>query len=149
MQFSDFAKINDISVICHLIGLGHRFAQEKITGPLLKEFGETYTVPQPDIPVDTTATYRVVFDIAKSPENPAKLNPYFNTVARFLNMNTSAGVAQDHLNPVLVVHGSAAFGLLTNQYYITNISFYTGHLKYKTMLFGFLGPVGAISVHLP
>lgn len=93
------------------------FAQEKISGPLLKEFGETYTVPQPDIPVDTTATYKVVFDIAKSPENPAELNPYFNTVARFLNMNTSAGVAQDHLKPVLVVHGSAAFGLLTNQYY--------------------------------
>ena len=38
-------------------------AQKKISGPLIHEYGETFTVPQPDLEVDTEAEYKVVFDI--------------------------------------------------------------------------------------
>ncbi|MFI8380227.1 DsrE family protein [Leeuwenhoekiella sp. NPDC079379] len=92
-------------------------AQEKITGSLITNFGSTYTVPKLDIPLDITQTYEVVFDISKSPENPSELNPYLNTVARFLNMNHAAGVPQNQLKPALVIHGSAAFSLLKNDFY--------------------------------
>ncbi|WP_035899717.1 DsrE family protein [Leeuwenhoekiella sp. MAR_2009_132] len=92
-------------------------AQEKITGPLINDFGATYTVSKLDIPIDVSQTYKVVFDISKSPENPSELNPYFNTVARFLNMNHAAGVPQNQLKPVLVIHGSAAFSLLNNEFH--------------------------------
>ena len=92
-------------------------AQKKISGPLIHEYGETFTVPQPDLEVDTEAEYKVVFDIAQAPEDPAALNPYFNTVARFLNMHAYAKVDKAQLKPVLVVHGSAAYGLLKNKFY--------------------------------
>lgn len=92
-------------------------AQEQIIGPLIEDFGNTYTVPAPDLPVNTTEDYKVVFDIAKAPEDPASLNLYFNTVVRFLNMHVAAGVDKNRLKPVLVIHGSAAFGLLKNEYY--------------------------------
>ena len=92
-------------------------AQKKIEGPLIHGYGETFAVPQPDLAVDTEADYKVVFDIANAPEDPAKLNPYFNTVARFLNMHAHAGIEKSKLQPVLVVHGSAAFGLLKNKFY--------------------------------
>ena len=92
-------------------------AQERINGPLIEGFGETFKVTDPDLPLDPSESYQVVFDIAQAPDDPAKLNLYFNTVARFLNMHAAAGVAQTKLKPVLVVHGSAAFGLLKNEFY--------------------------------
>jgi len=92
-------------------------AQKKISGPLIHEYGETFTVPQPDLEVDTEAEYKVVFDIAQAPEDPAVLNPYFNTIARFLNMHAYAKVDKAQLKPVMVVHGSAAYGLLKNKFY--------------------------------
>ncbi|MAW93796.1 MULTISPECIES: DsrE family protein [unclassified Leeuwenhoekiella] len=92
-------------------------AQELISGPLIEGFGETFTVPEADLPADPEKIYRVVFDIAQAPEDPAEVNLYFNTVARFINMHAAAGVPVENLKPVLVVHGSAAFDLLKNEFY--------------------------------
>lgn len=92
-------------------------AQELISGPLIKDFGATYTIPDPDIAADPDKVYKIVFDVATGSENPDELNLYFDTVARFLNMHAAAGVPPENLKPVLVVHGSAIFDLLTDQYY--------------------------------
>ena len=92
-------------------------AQQLISGPLIEGFGDTFTVPEADLSADPEKIYKVVFDIAQAPEDPAELNLYFNTVARFLNMHAAAGVPQQNLKPVLVVHGSAAFDLLKNEDY--------------------------------
>lgn len=92
-------------------------AQEFISGPLIEGFGDTFTVSEADLPADTKKIYKVVFDIAQAPEDPAELNLYFNTVARFLNMHAAAGVPQQNLKPILVVHGSAAYDLLKNEFY--------------------------------
>lgn len=92
-------------------------AQEQFSGPLIQKFGKTFTVPDPDLAVNPDEDYKVVFDIAQAPEDPSSLNPYFNTVARFLNMHAAAGVDNKRLKPVLVVHGGAAFGLLKNEFY--------------------------------
>lgn len=110
-------KLLGISFIIFFAFAEIGFAQEQITGPLIEGFGNTYTVPAPDLPVNTAEDYKVVFDIAKAPEDPASLNLYFNTVARFLNMHVAAGVDKNRLKAVLVVHGSAAFGLMKNEYY--------------------------------
>ncbi|MGO4911973.1 hypothetical protein [Leeuwenhoekiella sp. W20_SRS_FM14] len=50
-------------------------AQEKITGPLINDFGATYTVSKLDIPIDVSQTYKVVFDISKSPKTLQNLTP--------------------------------------------------------------------------
>ena len=92
-------------------------AQKQISGPLIEEFGITYSVPNPDLAPDPNEQYNVVFDITKAPEDPAELNRYFNTVARFLNIHAAAGVRLEQLKPVVVIHGNAAFGLLKNEFY--------------------------------
>ncbi len=92
-------------------------AQKKITGNVITEYGSTFTVPNPDITTEKNQEFKVVFDIADSPEDPSQLNRYFETVARFLNMHENAGVPLNKLKPVMVVHGSAAYGLLKNDFY--------------------------------
>ena len=91
--------------------------QKKITGPVIEEYGLTYTVPDPDLETEKTKEFKVVFDIKDAAENPAKVNRLFETVARFLNMHANAGVPLKNLKPVMVVHGGAAFGLLKNKFY--------------------------------
>ena len=92
-------------------------AQNKITGNVIPEYGQTFKVPNPDINTEKDQEFKVVFDIADSPEDPSQLNRYFETVARFLNMHENAGVPLENLKPVMVVHGSAAYGLLKNEFY--------------------------------
>tara|TARA_R110002020_G_scaffold387546_1_gene598277 strand:+ start:84399 stop:84935 length:537 start_codon:yes stop_codon:yes gene_type:complete len=93
------------------------FAQDQVKGKVIENYGTTFSVPNPDFKTDTDLIFKVVFDIAKAPENPADLNRYFNTVARFLNMHKNAGIPQENLKPVMVVHGEAAMGLLKNEFY--------------------------------
>jgi intracellular sulfur oxidation DsrE/DsrF family protein len=40
------------------------------------------------------------------------VNPYLNTVARFLNMHARAGVGRDRMHVAVVVHGEAAKDVL-------------------------------------
>lgn len=93
------------------------FAQTEVKGDVIENYGTTFSVPTADFKTDTTQIFKVVFDIAKAPENPADLSRYFNTVARFLNMHENAGVPVKNLKPVMVVHGAAAMGLLKNEFY--------------------------------
>ncbi|MDC7993871.1 DsrE family protein [Altibacter sp. HG106] len=89
----------------------------RINGPVIVNHGGTYEVPSPTIPTDMKSPFQVVFDIKSAPENPETENPYLATVARFLNMHVLAGKAAEQLQPVMVVHGNAAYGLLTNAAY--------------------------------
>ncbi len=91
--------------------------QKMITGPVIKEYGATYTVTDPDIKTEKNEEFKVVFDIKDAADDPAKINRLLETVARFLNMHVAAGVALQNLKPVMVVHGGAAFGLLKNKFY--------------------------------
>ena len=65
---------------------------ERIMGPIIKDFGPVFRVENPDFKTDTTKDYKVVFDIYNTPEDPTKVNPMLNTLARFLNMHAGAGV---------------------------------------------------------
>lgn len=92
-------------------------AQEKIKGPLVTEYGQIYTVPNPDLKATDLNEFKAVFDLAVAPEDSAQVNPNFERVARFLNLHAEAGIAPEKIKPVMVVHGNAAMGLLKNQYY--------------------------------
>lgn len=108
-----------------LFQLSH--AQEKnvlgkpltVEGPLIHDYGKTFMIKEADLDIKTRTdlVFKPVFDIAKAPEDPAEVNVYFNTVARFLNMHAIHRVPLKNLQPAMVVHGSAAFGLLTNEAY--------------------------------
>jgi intracellular sulfur oxidation DsrE/DsrF family protein len=96
----------------------HLGAQDKKAGPVIKNSGAVWNLDQLDFPTNTDKTYKAVFDIMNSPENPDKLNPSIETVARFLNMHTQQGVPVSNLNAAMVVHNIASKDLLQDEYYL-------------------------------
>jgi len=84
------------------------------TGPVIAQFGPVYDVERPDFPTPTNAAYRVVFDVAPSPEANDQLNPRIESLARFLNMQARAGIKPAHTQLSLVVHGAAAKDMLSS-----------------------------------
>ena len=97
-------------IISNLFGQG----AERIMGPIIKDFGPVFRVENPDFKTDTTKDYKVVFDIYNTPEDPTKVNPMLNTLARFLNMHAGAGVPIEQLHIAGVVHNKATHDVLDN-----------------------------------
>tara|TARA_R100001369_G_scaffold22674_1_gene41283 strand:- start:39973 stop:40473 length:501 start_codon:yes stop_codon:yes gene_type:complete len=98
------------------------FAQEPVAGNVIKDFGRTYKVEDPDFKTDTTQIFKAVFDIAKTSEDPSKPNPLLETAARFLNMHQMAGVPSKNIIVALVIHGSASQDILNDQVYSERVS---------------------------
>jgi intracellular sulfur oxidation DsrE/DsrF family protein len=91
--------------------------QTKSKGPIITEFGEVYTVDQPDFKVDTKKEYKAVFDIMNSPESHQEVNKSIETVARFLNMHAQSGVPAEQLKAAMVIHNAASKDMLSNTAY--------------------------------
>ncbi|WGK64804.1 DsrE family protein [Croceiramulus getboli] len=91
--------------------------EEPQSGTIITEFGATYPVPAPDLVTNRSLDFFAVFDVSKAPEDPAVVNPYINTVARFLNMHDRAGISNEQLKAALVLHGPAAYGVLNHEEY--------------------------------
>lgn len=92
-------------------------AQEKSTGPIVKNFGKVWVIENPDFKVDTTKTYKAVFDIMNSPESHEAVNASIETAARFLNMHAQSGVPPEKLKVALVVHNKASKDVITDAAY--------------------------------
>ena len=77
-------------------------------GPVIRGYGAVWDIPGPDLATPIDRDLRVVFEVAQSSENPGEVNPFLNTVARFLNMHARAGVPRDRMHVAVVMHGEAA-----------------------------------------
>lgn len=84
----------------------------RVTGPVIQNFGQTFAVENPDFTTDTTKVYKVVFDIHGTPDDPSKVNPMLNTLARFLNMHAEAGVPLENMKVAGVFHNKATHDIL-------------------------------------
>lgn len=91
------------------------FSQKQ--GTVITEYGNTYEVTSPDFKTDTQSDLKVVFDVGRTFKDSTKVNPLFNTAARFLNMHAGAGVDLKKLKVALVIHGSAAYDILNSTTY--------------------------------
>lgn len=109
-------KINIICVLMCLLGCFQLHAQRS-AGPIITPFGAVHKVEKPDLKVDVSQTYKVVFDIAKSPDQPGQINPQLNTLARFLNMHAQAGVPAENLKVACAIHNLASKDALSNAAY--------------------------------
>ena len=92
-------------------------SQDKSTGPIIKNFGKVWAIENPDFKVDTTKTYKAVFDIMNSPESHEAVNATIETAARFLNMHAQSGVPAENLKVALVVHNKASKDVITDAAY--------------------------------
>lgn len=91
---------------------------ERAKGKIILDFGQTFEVENPEIKTDTNTTFKVIFDVSKSPEDNTQINSYLVTAARFLNMHANAGMNLDQLNVAITVHGSAWKDMLNDDVYM-------------------------------
>lgn len=91
---------------------------QRIEGKIIPDFGETFSVENPEIKTDTKATLKVIFDVSKSPEDSSKINSYIVTAARFLNMHADSGMDLSQLKVAMTIHGGAWKDILTDEVYL-------------------------------
>lgn len=113
------AIVRPILLLLSLFYLGHLNGQsdKRLSGPIIKGFGEVFPVVNPDHQLDTQKVYKVVFDVMKSPEDSTVLNSSINTIARFLNMHAMAGLPKENMQVACVFHNSATKDALSNDAY--------------------------------
>jgi len=102
-----------ISCLC----LNTLFSQNRVKGKVIENYGETFSVTNPDIKTDTTAEFKVIFDVAQSSEDKSKPNKYIVTAARFLNMHANEGMTLNQLKVAMTIHGGAWQDVLDNKTY--------------------------------
>jgi intracellular sulfur oxidation DsrE/DsrF family protein len=87
-------------------------------GPVFTDYGKVARVDS-DLPVPADTQLKVIFD-AKNGAGPGQVVRTFDSVARFINMNVAAGVPEENIHVVLVVHGKATW-------HLTNAAAYARH----------------------
>jgi len=100
-----------------LINIAPVFSQQaqKVKGPIIPDFGETYQVDNHDSEIESEL--KVIFDVARSSEDKSTLNNNLEFAARFLNMHTNAGWTPDRLKAAMTVHADATHDVLNNEAY--------------------------------
>jgi intracellular sulfur oxidation DsrE/DsrF family protein len=104
-------------VICFVTTFQTTAQNERVNGEIIKDFGQFFTVENPDIKTDITTTFKVIFEISATSEDKSIPNRYINTTARFLNMNANAGMSKEQLKAAIVIHASAWQDVLKNKDY--------------------------------
>mgnify|MGYP003111226743 CR=1 FL=1 len=113
--------VKNLQLLC-LLGflfiISEGFAQDHTASerPIVN-FGPSYSIENPDYKTSLSEEYKVVFDVSKAAEDPAEVNKYVETVARFLNMHVEAGKPLNSMKVYLIMHGGAAQTLLKNDFY--------------------------------
>ncbi len=107
------------TILCFLIFFsGFIFCQNETTkGNIIKNYGKTYEVKNPDFKTNTLQELKVVFDIGRSFHDSTKVNPLIHSAVRYYNMHILAGVPEENLKIALVIHGDAAYDILNNKNY--------------------------------
>lgn len=90
-------------------------SQEKKSGPVVEGYGQVWAIENPDFKTDTSQEFKVVFDVKDGPESDTEININLNTVARFLNLHAQNGIPLSQLKVALIVHGTAARNLLSDE----------------------------------
>ncbi|WP_310497998.1 DsrE family protein, partial [Sandarakinorhabdus sp.] len=83
-------------------------------GPVFMGFG-SHTPVETDVVIPRGMVLRHVYDVTKA--TPGKLNPGFETAARFINSHVGNGVAARDVAVAVVVHGSAIAELTRSTVY--------------------------------
>jgi intracellular sulfur oxidation DsrE/DsrF family protein len=90
---------------------------ERIQGKIIKDYGATFKVDNPDIKTDTSQEFKLILDISSSSKDKSVINKNIVTAARFLNMHANEGISKEKLNVAMTVHAGAWQDILTNEAY--------------------------------
>lgn len=93
-------------------------AQEnRVQGKIIKDYGKTFNVENPDIKTDINAELKVIFDVSQSSSDKSVVNKQIETAARFLNMHANTGMKIGQLHAAMTIHGGAWQDAMTNEAY--------------------------------
>lgn len=98
---------------------GNTLAVEPQTGPVIKDFGPVFEVPEGSWNLQEGVHYKVSMDVSATGENSGDLNRRIESAARFLNLHARNGIDPKNIEFAIIVHGSAGKDLLTNVAYQT------------------------------
>ncbi|WP_224490571.1 DsrE family protein [Robertkochia flava] len=87
------------------------------TGPMSKNFGPVYPVPEANFRTDKSAKFHAVFDVSRKPADSSRVNPSLETAARYLNLHLQNGFEKQNLKVAMVIHGKAVKDLLLSESY--------------------------------
>ena len=83
------------------------------SGPVFPDFGDVAPVKGMEaLPED--AVFKIAYDVSEKAED-GTVNRRLATPARFTNMHVAAGVPEENISLVVVVHGKALFDLVTDE----------------------------------
>ena len=105
-------------LLCCLLVNAIVYAQkDRVEGNIISDYGETFEVKSIDIATDTSAEFKVIFDVSQSSEDKSVINKYIVTAARFLNMHAAEGMDKSQLKVAMTIHGGAWQDVLSNPAY--------------------------------
>ena len=91
----------------------------QVNGKIIKNFGQTGSVENPEIKTDTSTDLKVIFDVSNTSSKNNVINKNIVTAARFLNMHANEGMNLEQLKVAITIHGAAWKDVLTDGAYKT------------------------------
>jgi intracellular sulfur oxidation DsrE/DsrF family protein len=91
----------------------------RVNGKIIKNFGQTFSVENPEIKTNTAAELKVIFDVSSTSSKNNVINKNIVTAARFLNMHANEGMNLEQLKVAITIHGAAWKDVLTDGAYKT------------------------------
>lgn len=90
---------------------------ERIQGAIIKDYGATFKVVNPDIETDISEEFKIILDVSASSSDRSIINKNIVTAARFLNMHSNEGIPAEKLKVAMTIHAGAWQDILTNEAY--------------------------------
>ena len=106
-------------ICCFLLCISSALSQnaKKVNGDIIKDYGVTFEVNNPDYKTEVDSEFKVIFDVDKSSEDRSIVNKHLEIAARFLNMHVNAGIKPEHLKVAMTIHADASEDMLNNDIY--------------------------------
>lgn len=100
-----------------LFVMGSVYASEPATGPVIKNYGPVFEVPEDSLNLIKGKRYKVSMDVSATSKSAGELNRRLEYAARFLNLHASNGIDAGDIEFAIIVHGQAGKDLLKDEAY--------------------------------
>lgn len=90
---------------------------QEIQFPVITGYGGVAPTPDAISVIDTTQPQHIIAELVSAANAADQPHQYLNMIARWVNLFSYSGIARDRLHIVVVIHGEAAYSLLTDAAY--------------------------------
>jgi intracellular sulfur oxidation DsrE/DsrF family protein len=106
-----------LALIGLAMGLSSGAAMAQEAKPVIPGYGALIPAEDTHNLLDPSLRYRVAFEVTRSADEPGKVNPALDRVARFVNLLGASGIRPAKGDVVVVIHGAATPSILNDVAY--------------------------------